>query len=71
LKPGASADRTCSFYYYLELSLISLVKTIEKYLTFDARTWTKYHIYSQDKLSMLRCENRKICHENEIKKANE
>jgi hypothetical protein len=60
---GASAAP----YYYPELSLISFVKTIEKYLASDPRTGTKSPIYStQGKLTTLRCENRKIQHENEI-----
>jgi hypothetical protein len=42
---------------FLELSLISFVKPIEKYLAFEPRTGTKSQIYSQGKLTILRCEN--------------
>jgi hypothetical protein len=48
---------------YLELqevTLISYVKTNRKYLAFELRT------AGQGKLTTLRCENRKIRHENEI-----
>jgi hypothetical protein len=53
------------------LLLISYVKPIEKYLAIEPRTGTKSQIYSQGKVPTLRCENRKIRHENEIYKANE
>jgi hypothetical protein len=43
-----------------ELSLISYVKPIEKYFDFEPRTGTKSQIYSQGKITMLRCENQKI-----------
>jgi hypothetical protein len=40
-----------------QLSLISYVKLIEKYLAFEPRTGTKSQIYSQGKLTMLRCKD--------------
>jgi hypothetical protein len=40
-----------------ELLFISYVKPIAKYLAFEPRTGTKTQIYSQGKLTMLRCEN--------------
>jgi hypothetical protein len=44
---------------YPELSLISYVKPIEKYLVFEPRNGTKSQLYSQVKLTILRCENKK------------
>jgi hypothetical protein len=58
----------CSPILKPELSLISYVKPIEKYLPFEPRTGTKSHIYSQGKLTTLKSENRKIRLENEILK---
>jgi hypothetical protein len=43
-----------------ELSLISYVKPIEKYFAFEPRIYSQIYRYSQDKLTTLRCENRKI-----------
>jgi hypothetical protein len=51
---------------YPELSLISYVKPIEKYLALEPLSGTKAQLYSQGKLITLRCKNRKIRHENEI-----
>jgi hypothetical protein len=59
------------FYCYPELSLISFVKTIVKYVAFAPSTGTKSQIHSQDKLTTLRFGNRKIQHKNEILKAKE
>jgi hypothetical protein len=42
-----------------ELSLISYVKPIEKYLAFEPRTGAKSQIYSQGKLTVLRKQNLK------------
>jgi hypothetical protein len=54
-----------------ELSLISYVKPIEKYLAFEPWSGSKYRLHSQGKLTTPRRENRKIRHENVILKANE
>jgi hypothetical protein len=55
------------FYYYLELSLIFFIKTIEKYLDIGPRTGTKCQIKSHSsKLTTPRQGNRTIGHENEI-----
>jgi hypothetical protein len=40
-----------------ELSLIFYVKPIEKYFAFEPWTGTQSQIYSQSKLTTLRCEN--------------
>jgi hypothetical protein len=40
------------------LSLISYVKPIEKYLSFEPRSGSKCQLYSQGKLNTLRRENR-------------
>jgi hypothetical protein len=45
-----------------EFSFISYEKSIEKYLSFEPQTGIKSQIYSQGKLTTLRCENRKIRH---------
>jgi hypothetical protein len=42
------------------------VKQVEKYFAFEPRTGTKSKIYSQGKLTTMRCENWKIRHENNI-----
>jgi hypothetical protein len=42
---------------YPELSLISHVKPIEKYLIFEPPSGTKSQLYSQGKLITLRCKN--------------
>jgi hypothetical protein len=57
-----------ALYFFLLLSgaLINYIKPIEKYLALEPRTGTKSHIYSLAKLTSLRCENRKIRHENKI-----
>jgi hypothetical protein len=47
-------------FEYPELSLISYVKPTENYLAFDPRSGTKSQLYSQGKLTMLRCKNLKI-----------
>jgi hypothetical protein len=54
--PGLSA---APYLEYPELSLISFVKPIEKILRLSTGL-------GQGKLTTLRCENRKILHENEI-----
>jgi hypothetical protein len=56
---------------YPELSLISYVKQIEKYLAFEPRSGSKSQLYSQSKLTKLRREFRQIRHENEILNAKE
>jgi hypothetical protein len=57
-----------SFYYYPELFVIPYVKPIETYFALEPRprTGTESQIYSQGKLTTLRCKNRKILHEKEI-----
>jgi hypothetical protein len=62
--PGLFA---ASFLEFPELSLMSIS---EKYLAFEPWAGTKSQIFSQGKLTTLRCENRKIRHENEIYEAN-
>jgi hypothetical protein len=47
-----------------ELSLVSYKNPREKYLTFELRSGTKSQLYSDGKLTTLRCENRKIRQEN-------
>jgi hypothetical protein len=49
---------------YPELSLVFYLKPREKYLTFEPQSGTKSQIYSQGKLTTLRCENCKIHHKN-------
>jgi hypothetical protein len=42
---------------YPGLSLISYNKPIEKYLAFEPRSWIKFQLYSQSKLTTLRRKN--------------
>jgi hypothetical protein len=47
-----------------KISKISYVKPIEKYHAFEPWTGYKSQIFSQGKLTTLRCENKLIRHEN-------
>jgi hypothetical protein len=53
---GLLQPRTYNFYYYPELLLIFNVKSKEKYLAFELRTWTKCQLYLQSKLTTPRRE---------------
>jgi hypothetical protein len=47
--PSTGLLQPCMFFITIsqELSLIFIVKTIEKYLAFDPFTWSKSQVYSR------------------------
>jgi hypothetical protein len=53
-------------YYNPELSLISNVKPVKKYLAFEPRRGPKCQLHSQGKLTTSRRENQKVRHKNLI-----